>query len=94
METEYKTGDILPNGAVVAIAHEGIMLAHWRRGAFQEWVTWEYNDEGHTHTGHYFQSLLSAVADYEIRRKKIIAQKEAAETLREVHTTGMAQHHV
>jgi hypothetical protein len=63
-----KTGDRLPNGAVVLLERSGVVLAH-NEGAVQPYVTWKWDgtDPRSTFWGHYFHSLTSAASDFEIR---------------------------
>ena len=67
--TEYNTGDLLPNGAIlIAIDPAGYVLAK-NEGAAQPYATWEFyrGDLNSTSNGHYFKSIAEAAIDFEKR---------------------------
>jgi hypothetical protein len=75
-----KTGDWLPNGAVVLFERSGVVLAH-SEGAVQPFVTWEWdgNDPATTIWGHYYRSIGAAAYDFESRA--IMREKRNAESV-------------
>lgn len=65
--TTYAPGDRLPNGAIV-IAQRGDAVLALRRGyTYEPFVTWAIGPDGHTFSGHYFNDLTEAVADFNTR---------------------------
>ncbi len=68
-------GDILPNGATVITAsarkaNEWVILALYPLSARDPFVTWKASRPGtgvDTHTGHYFNNIEMAVADFYAR---------------------------
>lgn len=64
-----KTGDQLPNGAIVLVEKEGVVLALNNCGTRDEYVTWRWDglDRRSTTWGHYFPTLTEAAKDFDMR---------------------------
>lgn len=64
-----KTGDELPNGAIVLLERSGVILAINNCGNDDEYVTWEWDGKNPASTswGHYHRSLEAAAYDFESR---------------------------
>lgn len=64
-----KTGDKLPNGAIVLVEKNGVVLALNNTGTRDEYVTWRWNRvcSASTCWGHYFPTLSAAALDFEHR---------------------------
>ncbi len=63
----FVVGENLYGGPIVLDIGPKIILCMWVRGNHPEYVTWEVNDEGDIFSGHYFEKLLDAVADFQKR---------------------------
>lgn len=66
-----KTGDRLPNGAIVIAEQAGVVLAAHPAGP-TPYVTWRWDgqDPRSTSWGHYYSSVVRAALDYEERVAK------------------------
>ena len=63
----------LKNGATIIAMGDGVVLAK-NEGTVQEFVTWRIDQDGNTHSGHYFTFIGDAVRDYAARGGKVGAE--------------------